>query len=88
MMFNKGKLFYTWGSYPLSLLCPVEAISGVLHPVLGSLVQEKQGTAGDSPAEDCKDAEGLEEHLFQEERLTDLVLFSLVKTERGFYQCF
>jgi len=52
------------------------------------LVQEKQGTAGDSPAEDCKDAEGLEEHLFQEERLTDLVLFSLVKTERGFYQRF
>ena len=39
-----------------------------LRPVLGSPAQERQGTAGDSPAKGCKDDLRLE-HLPYEERL-------------------
>jgi len=46
-------------------LCPSEASSGVLCPVLGSPVQERQGTAGHSPAEGYKDGEGTGASLLQ-----------------------
>jgi len=32
--------------------------TGALHPVLGSSVQERQGTSGESPVESLKDDEG------------------------------
>ncbi|PKU41410.1 hypothetical protein llap_8275 [Limosa lapponica baueri] len=38
-------------------LCPGEAMSGVLCPVLGSLVQEGQGTAGEGTAEGYKEVQ-------------------------------
>ncbi|PKU44831.1 rna-directed dna polymerase from mobile element jockey- hypothetical protein [Limosa lapponica baueri] len=46
------------GGYPPPLFCPGEAPSGVLSPVLGSPVQEGQGTAGESPTEGYKDDQG------------------------------
>ncbi|PKU43389.1 rna-directed dna polymerase from mobile element jockey-like [Limosa lapponica baueri] len=41
--------------YPPPLLCPGEAPSGVLCPVLGSPVQEGQVTGGEGTAEGYKD---------------------------------
>jgi len=41
---------------PLSTLHA--ATTGALHPVLGSSVQERQGTSGESPVESLKDDEG------------------------------
>ncbi|PKU31867.1 rna-directed dna polymerase from mobile element jockey-like [Limosa lapponica baueri] len=46
------------GGHPPPLRCPGEATSGALGPVLGSPVQEGQGTAGEGTAEGYKDDEG------------------------------
>ncbi|PKU34373.1 rna-directed dna polymerase from mobile element jockey-like [Limosa lapponica baueri] len=43
------------GGYPPPPLCPGEAASGVVCPVLGSPVQERQGTAGEGTTEGYKD---------------------------------
>lgn len=42
------------GSTP-PLLCPSEAPSGILYPVLGSPVRVRQGTAGESSVEGYSD---------------------------------
>ncbi|PKU46976.1 hypothetical protein llap_2690 [Limosa lapponica baueri] len=43
------------GGYPSPLLCPGEATSGVLCLVLGSLVQEGQGSTRESTTKGYKD---------------------------------
>lgn len=43
------------GGYSPPLLCPGEAASGVLCPVLRSPIQQRQGTTGKGPAEGYKD---------------------------------
>jgi len=48
------------GGDPLPLRCPSEDTSGILCPVLGSPVQEKQGTSGKSPVEGHRDDDGPE----------------------------
>ena len=53
-----------------------EAASGALHPVLCSQVQERQGTAAESPAEGDTDDRGLE-YLLYEESLREPGLFIL-----------
>ena len=42
----------------MKYLCPSEAPSAVLCPVLGSPVQERGGAAGESPAQGYEDEEG------------------------------
>ena len=45
--------------YSAPLFGPAEVTSGVLHPVLGSSVQERQGASRESPGEVYKDDKGL-----------------------------
>ena len=46
------------GGDPPPQLCPGQASPGVLHLVLGSLIQKRQGSPGESSAEGHKDDKG------------------------------
>ena len=57
-----GEFKRVWTEGPkgdlLPLLCPGEAVSGLLCPTLGSSAQERQGTSKESTAEGHRDEEG------------------------------
>lgn len=74
-----GAVTRVWpaGKDPPPLLCRSEATSGVPCPVLGSLVQERQGISRESLAEGHRDPE--KPRAPYEKRLRALRLFSLEK---------
>ena len=64
-----------------SLLCPDEATSGIQCPVLGSTVQERQGSTRKKIQQKSTELMRGLENLFFEERLRGLGLFCSEKTE-------
>lgn len=71
------------GGDPPLLLFPGEITFEILCSVLGSSIQERQGTAGERLAEGHKDDCGLD-HFPRGERLRGVVLLSLESSERSY----